>query len=170
MVGWAAVDWGDEVEPLHRVDKLDGDGCEFYAVMSAVDLEEEWDGLRLLYVGLAYKQTVHKRITQDHRSWDLMCRYASEHRKEREVLVMLGRLHDYNAERVTKELVHDIEALLIFKNKPKMNKRSRDSYGGRPLVVVNGGDREPLRRIANPSDESRRAAKGLSTCGAGTAA
>jgi len=153
MVEWAGIDWGDDVAPFHKTDELDGDGCEFYTVFSAVASgKNEWvRPYRLLYVGLAYHQSVQKRIRQDHQAYDQVCAYLSEHRRDRDVLVMLGHLRVYSPERVTREFVGDVESLLIFENQPRFNKRNKNTYEGRPLVVASLGEYEPLKRMAKSS-------------------
>src|ERR1700723_2161391 len=95
MGEWAVVDWGGRVAPFDKVRQLDGDGCDFYAMVSAVpipDRTREWQKpYHLLYIGVAYHQTVHARIEQDHRSYSLLLGYISQH-KERDVLIKLGKL------------------------------------------------------------------------------
>jgi hypothetical protein len=155
MVDWAVVDWGDSAAPFHLVDCLDGDGCDFYTVFSATPLpgkKRQWTRpLRLLYVGLAYHQTVHERIKQDHQSYDHLVKYFSANRKEKDFLVMLGRVTAQSTQRRSEAFVKDVEGLLIFSNQPKFNTQNRQSYNGRHLVVMNNGRYEPLKRCVASS-------------------
>jgi hypothetical protein len=151
MIEWAVVDWGDEVAPFHKLDKLDGDGCDLYAILTAARNGRSWMmPYRLLYIGLAYHQTVHARIRQDHRSYELVCAHFSANR-DRDVIVMLGHLAAISTARITKPLVQDVEALLICENKPKFNKRNRETYSGRPLVLRNEGERRAIKMFAQSS-------------------
>jgi len=100
---------------------------------------------------MAYRQKVEARIRQNHQAYHLICNYMMERGNNRDVLVMAGAIVSPSVGRVTHVFVKDIEALLIHENKPRFNVRHKHTYEGRPIVVVNGGDHHPLKRIAKSS-------------------
>jgi hypothetical protein len=143
---WAKVHWNDSVYQLKQLDGLDEDG-EFYALISAVrQARNAWVDEKLIYIGQAYRQHVRTRIKQDHASYSKLIQYQAIH-KERELLIMIGWLpkDEYSVQRVTPQFVDDVEALLIFKNKPRFNNKHKASYAGRHLLVANEGEFSPLK-------------------------
>lgn len=143
FVDWAVVQWDDDVVPLRNVEQVD-DG-DFYALISGVREGRRWGDIRLMYIGSAYRQHVAKRIKQEHASYARLIEFQALH-KDQQLLVMTGGLSDQSVSRVTERFVLDVEALLIYRNKPRFN--TKRSYTGRRLVVENEGDFTPLRPLS----------------------
>jgi hypothetical protein len=156
LVDWAIVNWGVDLVPIHQVDKL-GDG-HLYAVLAGIpEGRRKWRFTRssLLYLGMAFRQHLVDRIRQDHSAWDRVVAYHSAHR-DRDLLVRRGWFPQgaYSTQRLTQVFVEHVEQLLIAVHQPAQNTRGRQSSGGRPLVVINVGERAPLKQAIAISDQA----------------
>jgi hypothetical protein len=86
---------------------------------------------RLLYIGMSYHTDVAMEVKQNMASFSMSARNLN---------VYLGYWERGNVARVTRPLIHDIEALLIFDNQPKYNTHHMADYTGRAgLRVTNKG-------------------------------
>ena len=94
---------------------------------------------RLLYVGMTYKQNVWKRMNQHGLD---KCRKKYP-RKSKNLIISVASIEDKKGN-ITKNLVNDIEALLIYScwNEHMVNERSINGYTGRTskqIRIVNHG-------------------------------
>lgn len=148
-VDWAVVAWDEWAHPFDDVDEIDVEG-EFYAIFSARERAKRWDPVDLLYIGLAFRQPVVKRLKQEHPAYPLIEGYQRSN-PSLDVVVTVGGLikNAYSVERVSGKFAEEIEALLIHRNKPLFNTRSVESYHGRSLVVTNVGNFSPLNETSS---------------------
>lgn len=120
------ITWSDLYELDHLQRDLAGtedDEADLYALV-----EVRGSSYRVIYVGIAYDQTVTKRFRNHHIIQELYFR-----RRHAEVLLMTGQLRKRRSRAETAE----VEALLIHRAQPLLNKRGRKSNPGGNLVVVN---------------------------------
>lgn len=142
--------WHETAVALNRLQYLPDLDRGFYALVEEIrEGRGEFDH-KLLYIGLAYEQSVVSRVRQQHQAYETLgvSGYLVKRARkgiESEVLVMVAEILAANLERKTKELYQDVENLLIARHRPRFNKRHK-TYGGRDrLVIVNEGDYHPLR-------------------------
>lgn len=95
--------------------------CYLYAVT----FEDE-----LLYIGMAYRQTVQARtLRKDH----IRDKYQAILDG---ITVWLGEIIYKSFSRISEDRIQDIECLLIYVNQPKDNRQCKISYTGRPNLRV----------------------------------
>ena len=96
------------------------DDTEFYAFTQN-------NGLR--YIGMAYKQDVADEIRQTIRNFNY---------NEDGINIWLGYINidKSNYERITEEIVRDVESLLIYANTPSDNTKNINNYLGRDNLKV----------------------------------
>lgn len=63
-------------------------------------------------------------------------------------MVRPGIITSISQERISAELVDDIEACLIFTNQPEQNTVSKKDYTGRDIIITNEGGYYPLEEIS----------------------
>jgi len=86
-------------------------------------------GGNLLYIGLAYKQSVSAEARKTINDFS-----ESPHG----LVLWLGRIdrEESDFQRVTEELVNDVECLLIYTHQPPYNMQCKADYTGRPNLRV----------------------------------
>jgi len=108
-----------------------------------------YDG-SLLYVGKVYQQTFLTRLIQhigeqgENDPWPWI---EDNHRYE--VTLKIARIVLKLEKRLSKELLHDIESLLIAVMQPRGNWSGTRSYYGRDLTIFNSGRFQPLRKVVS---------------------
>jgi hypothetical protein len=129
-------------------DYLDGSG--FYAVVAGKYDQQarNYTGIKLLYIGQAFDQTLRERIPQPHDAYTCVNQYLKNH-PGTTPLAMLGAITSASVERVTQQFVDDTECCLIFSNQPSCNTSCRDSYSGRSIRITNTGDFWPLKETSS---------------------
>lgn len=86
---------------------------------------------QLLYIGMSYHTDIAVEVKQNMASFSIAARNLD---------VYLGYCERVNATRITRPLIHDIEALLILDNQPRYNTHHIDKYTGRAgLKATNKG-------------------------------
>jgi hypothetical protein len=149
------VEWSKGVIQFSELDgdyrSLDDNG--FYAILGGSwdESSNKWTGIRLLYIGQAYAQTIRERVKQPHDSYSCIQAYLREHARH-EALLRTGIIAKCSQERITQELVDDIEACLIRSNRPRCNVQSKYSYGGRTIAITNTGGYYPLLQTCSCAD------------------
>jgi len=91
-------------------------------------------GAEILYIGMAHadSSSVHNRLSGEHkRGW---FERLEREREIREFRVMLGEV--FFDGRFTREMLADIESLLIYRLQPWGNRQSRVSRISRPGMIV----------------------------------
>jgi hypothetical protein len=153
----AKIDWSETIVKLVDIDQsknpyLDKKG--FYAILTGKfnSLEEKFQNIKLRYIGQAYRQTLRIRVPQDHIAYKKIEKYLKNN-PDYEPLVMLGIISEHSKEKLTYQFIDDIEACLIFSNKPDCNTKNIDSYDGRDIKVINTGDYCPLDEISKCKKE-----------------
>lgn len=62
------------------------------------------------------------------------------------LLVMAGTITRATSQRITQELMDDVECCLVFTNQPKCNgPPCKESYSGREIMISNTGAYQPLK-------------------------
>lgn len=106
----------------------------------------------ILYIGQAYRQPVRNRILQHVWGdlWDWIRRSKSIHVKD--VAIKVGDLTRIGQQRVSKELIDDIESLMIIVLQPPGNIKNTRTYSGRELQIENTGKCSPLPKRISTKD------------------
>ena len=132
---------------------LDNKG--FYAIITGKfdSNSKHYKEISLRYIGMAFDQTVRERVQQKHDAYIDILKYLSEN-PGFEALVMVGCITKCSQDRITKQLMEDIEACLIFRNKPKNNIVKKYNYAGRSITINNTGDFRPLKEISDITEET----------------
>jgi hypothetical protein len=98
---------------------------------------------KILYIGQVYFKSLRRRI-EEHLRGDSLWRWIKRNYGSKNVTVKISEIENLGQERITKELVNDIECLLIGLQEPEGNIQGKVTYGGRDLKIVNLGKRNPL--------------------------
>ncbi len=109
------LEW-EQVEDIDSIRKLDD--TEFYAFTQ---------DNTLLYIGIAYFQDVADEIRQTIRDFNY---------DENKIRIWLGYIDESDYERITEEIIRDVECLLICGNEPLDNTQCRDNYSGRDNLKI----------------------------------
>ena len=80
----------------------------------------------LLYIGIAYRQDVDAEIKQTIRAFNLDSEKLS---------IWLGFIKN-DFDRITEQIVKDVECLLIHVNQPELNEQCKKNYTGRDNLMV----------------------------------
>ena len=112
------------------------DDCYIYMFLSESEI---------IYIGKAHYQEMRKRLKQ-HLSGDDVWKWIRKNFSLKNIRVKVAFIEELGQERMSMELVDDIENLLIVTQQPPANIQKTRTYGGRTLKITNVGDRKPLPR------------------------
>ncbi len=122
----------------------------FYMLMCAN--KNSPNSLKLLYIGLAYKQSLTIRLGQisGHQTAYECVIQRSIGKK---LYVKLGILKECSLDKKTEQLYDDIEKCLTYCNQPTCNTQNRNSYASkRTIHIQNTGNYIPLNEKSNCSE------------------
>jgi hypothetical protein len=144
-----SIKWDDGITQFDQIKdskRTNLDKSGFYAISGATfdKSSNKWNGLKLLYIGQAFDQTLRVRIPQEHDAYKCVFDYKKNH-SGTDLVVMIGIIEKSSVQKQTQQLFNDIECCLIFWNKPSCNTACQESYSGRDLEVTNTGDYTPLK-------------------------
>ena len=111
-----------------------------------------YDG-SLMYIGKAYQQTFLTRLVQhvgeagENDPWPWI-----EENSKFEILIKVARVGLKRGSRISEEILHDIESLLIAVMQPRGNWSGTRTYSGRNLTILNSGRFQPLWREISTND------------------
>ncbi len=94
------------------------------------------------YIGMAYKQTVVKRLSDHHE----LPKILKERMLWGEVTIRFGQVKPQPMVKLNKKLVEDVEAALIYQMYPEHNDVHKKSYRRKPIRIRNMGRFKPLPR------------------------
>ena len=97
---------------------------------------------KILYVGMAYDQYAHFRLSNHHKLGKIV--------KEEGVnglTITYGERVVEGGRRLSRTRIGEIENLLIYIYDPKHNERKIKTYKGRYLIVYNSGPGNPFDRV-----------------------
>lgn len=154
------IKWDDGVTQFDQIKdskRTNLDKSGFYAILGATsDVgSKSWKGLKLLYIGQAFDQTLRERIPQEHDAYKCVYDYRKNH-SGTDLVVMIGLIEESTLEKQTRQIFNDIECCLIFCNKPTCNTTCQESYSGRDLQVINAGDYTPLKEKCSCSAQQQK--------------
>jgi len=144
------VHWTQSVDTLQaiassttKLPNLDNNG--FYALLGGRwnDTTKKWSDLELLYIGQAFDQTLRTRILQPHDAYT--CIEAQLEKTGKTAIVMVGVVTQASVQRLTQDVIDDLECCLIYSNQPLCNERCKDTYSGREITITNIGGNFPLK-------------------------
>jgi hypothetical protein len=98
---------------------------------------------KILYLGQVYFKSLRKRL-QEHLRNDPLWIWIKRNYDPEFISIKIAEIENLGQERITKELINDIESLLIALEQPEGNIQSKRAYCGRDLKIVNLGKRNPL--------------------------
>ena len=133
--------------PTNLTQLVDKEDYYWYAI---TDLQK-----RLLYIGMTFDQSIQNRLSNRHH---ILARYAN---LGPDLIVWLGEIRYSNHRRVTRSMVEDVEALLIYLNQPSDNEQFKASYTRRnnllirsrncpllwPIIKIERGRFSPQKRL-----------------------
>ncbi len=97
---------------------------------------------RPLYIGMAYRQSVYRRLKNHHKLGKIIKQQFGLGK----IVVRIGQIRFSSKNRISQDLVDDIESLLIINEQTRYNVISRKEYKGRALDITNRGKYRPLHR------------------------
>lgn len=89
---------------------------------------------RLLYIGQAYDQTIRQRIQQPHDVDECMSNFKKKN-PGYDLFFKSGIVSEIDQQKISSQLVDDVECCMIFRNQPECNTQCRESYMGREIIV-----------------------------------
>lgn len=105
---------------------------------------------KVIYIGQAYYQSPRRRVSQHGDLLDWIRRSKSIHVAD--VRMKVAEITSMNQQRVSKEIIDDIESLMIIVVQPPGNIQSTRTYYGRDLQIENTGKYSPLPRRISTKD------------------
>ncbi|GEM_PF-3330858 len=96
---------------------------------------------RLLYVGMAYKQTIEQRLKTHHKLPIVM----KKKKFGTSVVIRFGSISTRST-KISEAFIKSIEGILIFVHKPPFNTSERTTFRNREVIITNKGSYRPLRR------------------------
>lgn len=109
-------------------------------------------GIKFLYIGHAYEQTLKERITQNHDAYDFL--FQKQSKMNLYLYISAGKIKKNSSGSKSLDLVNDIECFIIyFNNKNKiidftfLNETCLEQYEHeerKKISLINEGDYEPL--------------------------
>jgi hypothetical protein len=135
--------------PISELDQYDNENLEaragIYVLLDSRRVERGWSHEHPpLYVGKVYGGSFWERMLEHTAGGgDDVWRWIEEHRRQ-EVTIKVGIVMLEEWRNLSKELVDDIENLLIFRLQTPANVSGKESYGGRNLRVINTRRYHPL--------------------------
>ncbi|MEZ4885030.1 MAG: hypothetical protein R3E32_09925 [Chitinophagales bacterium] len=98
-----------------------------------------------LYIGMAYRQSVYRRLKSHHK----LNKIISQQYGLGKIVVRIGKIELSTNNRISQDLVDDIESVLIINEQTRYNVISKKIYNGRTLEITNKGTYRPLHRRVN---------------------
>lgn len=102
--------------------------------------------LKIIYVGQVHYKTLRERI-KEHLRGDSLWKWIERNYDSRNISIRIAEIENLGQGKITKELVNDIEGLLIVILQPKGNIQNTKTYWGRDLKITNLGEKDPLPKI-----------------------
>jgi hypothetical protein len=119
----------------------------FYMVLTGKwnAAKAKYEGVKPQYIGMTYDQdSIRERVLQPHKpAYDIIDGYLKKLETGYEKIVKVGIIIIKEQERISAELVSDIEKCLIYSNRLKLpaNDKNKSSYtGGRDIAIKNIGN------------------------------
>lgn len=114
------------------------------------DWESEWYEVlyvirkrrKILYIGMAYDQYAHFRLTNHHKLG-----FIIEKEGTNGLTITYGERVVEDGRRLSRKRIGAIENLLIYIYDPKYNEKKIKTYKGRYLLVYNSGPGNPFDRV-----------------------
>lgn len=135
----AKIRWSKNCEWLKKVatsnlEYIDENG--FYAIYLGRHNPEtnKVENGELLYIGQVYDQTIRQRLQQPHDA-DSCINNQKRQKPDFELFFKTGIIIETDQERVTSQLIDDIECCMIYSNQPKCNVQCKESYEGREINI-----------------------------------
>ncbi len=125
---WFKIDWKGYYSIDTAPDKPEAKDIGVYAIYEMKGREPE----KLLYVGETYTQTFSTRLKQHRKDW--IPRYEGT-----KMAVCFGKIAFPAGKKISRQIVLDIERLLIHKLIPPINTSGKKGYKGREIFVFNIG-------------------------------
>ncbi|MCL2440968.1 MAG: hypothetical protein FWD14_04455 [Treponema sp.] len=146
------IEWSSTVVPYSNVQDsgngyLDNNG--FYIILTGKYSSQirKYVDIKLQYIGKAYAQSIRERVQQEHDAYIKIDQFLKKN-SGYSALVRPGIIIELSQQRVTPQIVDDIEACLIFCNQPPANTLNKDKYSGRDIAIINTGGYYPLEEIS----------------------
>jgi len=95
---------------------------------------------KLLYVGMAYKQSIEQRLKTHHK----LPTVVKKKKFGSSIMLRFGTVSSNT--KITESLVKAIEGILIFVHKPPYNLTERSTYRNKEVVITNRGKYRPMRK------------------------
>ena len=103
---------------------------------------------KLRYIGMAYYEYLGERLS-NHEVIDEI----KDDFPETSIRIRTGNIIAPDFDRISKQLVQDIESALINYHDPEYNISSTDTYWGRDIQVTNQGTFRPLKKVIRYQEE-----------------
>ncbi|MGB0930079.1 MAG: hypothetical protein ACPGVB_04850 [Chitinophagales bacterium] len=112
-----------------------------------------------LYIGMAYRQSVYRRLKNHHK----LKKIVKQQFGLGKIVIRIGQIELPSNNRISQDLVDDIESVLIINEQTRYNVVSKKNYKGRNIDISNKGSYRPLhRRVDSIKHVKHRYASGFS--------
>ena len=141
------INWHDleEDEDEKKLAQFSG----FYAIVAFNAEDEEDDEVDLLYIGMAYQESILDKVEEPHIAFNFLEEFLEES-PEMEVFFMMGVIEESSLDIMSRQFYADVQCLLVEHNDPIFNPpcdEEKDEAKERKLHITNTGDFEPLEEI-----------------------
>ena len=96
---------------------------------------------KLLYIGMAYKQTIEQRLKTHHK----LPMVVYKKKFGTSIVLRFGTVTARNA-KMSEAFIKAIEGILIFVHKPPYNSSERSTFRNKEVIITNRGSYRPMKR------------------------
>lgn len=134
-----SIRWSKDI-PVHKLNAVLSEKTEYLYCFVQKRNFLFFTTYKLLYVGMAYKQSIEQRLKTHHKLPTVM------QKKKFGTSIMLRFGTVSSNTKITESLVKAIEGILIFVHKPPFNTTERSTYRNTEVIITNRGSYRPMRK------------------------
>lgn len=133
------IRWSKDI-PVHKLNAVLSEKTEYLYCFIQKRSFLFFSTYKLLYVGMAYKQSIDQRLKTHHK----LPTVVKKKKFGTSIMLRFGTISSNT--KITETLVKAIEGILIFVHKPPYNTTERSTYRNKEVVITNRGSYRPMRK------------------------
>lgn len=133
------IRWSQDI-PVHELNRVLSEKTEYLYCFLQKRTYVFFSTYKLLYVGMAYKQSIEQRLKTHHK----LPTVVQKKKFGTSIILRFGTVSSNT--KITESLVKAIEGILIFVHKPPFNTTERSTYRNKEVVITNRGSYRPMRK------------------------
>ena len=139
---WFKVDWKGYYPISSAQNRPEADDYGIYAIYEMGNKLPK----KLLYIGETYTQVFGKRLRQHQKEW--LYRYDGV-----KMTISFGAICLPTGRKISRQIVLDVEGVLIHSLIPPCNTSGKKGYRGRGIIVINTGKNGTLPKVVSDDKE-----------------